>query len=58
MLDPNFQDSAQQQRLSQQKMEAMKLLMDEIVTNPSSKNIDKLKEVMDFLDVPSSNTDE
>jgi hypothetical protein len=58
MLDPNFQDSAQQQRLSQQKMEAMKLLLDEIVTNPSSKNIDKLKEVMDFLDVPSSNTDE
>ena len=50
MLDPNFQDSSQQQRLSQQKMEAIKLLMDQTLSNPDTENINKLK---DLMGVPS-----
>jgi hypothetical protein len=53
MLDPNFQDSSQQQRLSQQKMEAIKLLMDQTLSNPDTENINKLKDLMGVPSEPS-----
>jgi hypothetical protein len=53
MLDSNFQDPSQQQRLSQQKMEAIKLLMDETLSNPDTENINKLKELMGVPIEPS-----
>lgn len=50
MLDPRFQDPKQQERLKKQKSEAMKVIMSEIIDNPASKENDKLKNVLDFLD--------
>jgi hypothetical protein len=59
MLDSNFQDPTQQQRLSQQKMEAIKLLMDQTLSNPDTENINKLKDLMGVLsDPPEYSTDE
>jgi hypothetical protein len=46
MLDPNFQDPAQQQRLSHQKMKAIEILMDQTLSNPDTENINKLKNLM------------
>jgi hypothetical protein len=58
MLDPHFQDPKRQQRLSQQKMEAIQLLMSGIIPHPSQENIDKLKKVMGVLDTPLPNIEE
>jgi len=58
MLDSNFQDPAQQQRISQQKMEAIKLLMDKTLSNPDTENINKLKELMGVpIEPPEHKTD-
>ena len=59
MIDPNFQDPKQLQRLHQQKMEAMKVLMSEIIDNPSGTKVDELKKVIDYLDTkPSVNNED
>jgi hypothetical protein len=59
MLDRNFQDPAQQQRLSHQKMKAIEILMDETLLNPDTENIRKLKDFMGVLsDPPEYNTAE
>lgn len=54
MIDPNFRDPEQLQRLHIQKMDAMKVLMSEIIDNPSGVKVDELKKVIDFLDKPAS----
>jgi len=54
MIDPNFTDSEQLQRLHQQKMEAMKVLMSEIIDNPGGVKVDELKKVIDYLDKSST----
>jgi len=57
MIDPRFQNPEQLQRL-QQKMEAMKVLMAEIIDNPTGVKVDEMKKVIDFLDTkPSSNNE-
>ena len=53
MLDPNFQDPSQQRRLSDQKLEAIKLLMDQTLSNSDIKNINKLKDLMGVPSEPS-----
>jgi hypothetical protein len=58
MIDPNFHDPEQLQRLHQQKMEAMKVLMSEIIDNPSGTKVDELKKVIDYLDKPNTNVTE
>ena len=58
MLDPNFQDPEQLQRLHQQKMDAMKVLMSEIIDNPSGVKVDELKQVIDYLDKQNNNVTE
>lgn len=55
MVDPNFIDPEQQSRVYHQKMEAMKLLMSEIIDNP---NANDLKQVVDYLDKKQSTNDE
>jgi len=57
MIDPNFKSPEQLQRLHQQKMEAMKVLMSEIIDNPSMSNTSELKKVIDYLDTKPSVTD-
>ena len=52
MIDPNFTNPEQLQRLHQQKMEAMKVLMSEIIDNPGGVKVDELKKVIDYLDKP------
>ena len=47
-LDPN-----QLQRVHKQKMEAVKLLMTEIIDNSSTIHMDDLKQVIDYLDKDS-----
>ena len=55
MIDPHFQPSpSEQQSLSQQKMEAIQLLMDQTVSNPDMENINKLKDIMGILSEPST----
>jgi hypothetical protein len=58
MIDPRFTDPEQLQRLHQQKMEAMKVLMNEIIDNPSMSNVSELKKVIDYLDKDSNNNDD
>lgn len=53
MVDSKFTDHEQLQRLHQQKMEAMKVLMSEIIDNPSGVKVDELKQIIDYLDKPS-----
>jgi hypothetical protein len=57
MIDPNFQDPEQLQRLHRQKMEAMKVLMSEIMDNPSMSNTSELKKVIDYLDKDPNNSE-
>jgi hypothetical protein len=52
MDSSNFQDPKQQDRLHQQKMDAVKVLMSEIIDNPNTKDSENLKQVIDFLDKP------
>lgn len=54
MLDSNFRDPGQQQRLSQQRIEAIKLLMNETLSKPDTENINKLK---DLMGVPSESVE-
>lgn len=56
MIDPQFIDPEQLQRVHQQKMEAMKVLMTEIIDNPSGVKVDELKKVIDYLDKPVNNS--
>jgi hypothetical protein len=55
MIDPNFQDPEQQSRVYQQKMEALKLLMSEIIDNPNVKENENIKKVIDYLDSREDN---
>lgn len=55
MIDKNFQDPEQQQRLQKQKMEAMKVLMSELIDNPSGIETNELKQVIDYLDKTNDN---
>ena len=55
MIDPNFRDPEQLQRLHKQKMDAMKVIMSEIIDNPSGIKVDELKQVIDYLDKPATN---
>jgi len=50
MIDPTFADGEQAQRLYKQKMEAMKILMTEIIDNPSGVKVEDMKKVVDYLD--------
>ena len=54
MIDPNFTNPEQLQRLHQQKMEAMKVIMSEIIDNPGGVKVDELKKVIDYLDKPTT----
>jgi len=54
MIDPNFTNPEQLQRLHQQRMEAMKILMSEIIDNPGGVKVDELKQVIDYLDKPAT----
>lgn len=58
MSDIKFNDPEQLQRLHQQKMEAMKVIMSEIIDNPGGVKVDELKKVIDFLDTPPTLNDE
>jgi hypothetical protein len=58
MIDKNFQNTEQLQRLHKQKMEAMKVLMAEIIDNPTGVKVDEMKKVIDYLDKDSNNNDE
>jgi len=58
MIGDQFQDPKQQQRLHKQKMEAMKVLMSEIIDNPSGVKVDELKQVIDYLDKENNNVTE
>jgi len=49
-MKENFQDDNQKERLHQQKMDAVKVLMSEIIDNPNAKESQNLKQVIDFLD--------
>jgi hypothetical protein len=55
-MDSNFQDPKQQERLHQQKMDAVKVLMSEIIDNPNAKDSINLKQVIDYLDKPTNNS--
>ncbi len=58
MIDPNFRDQEQIQRVHQQKMEAMKVLMSELIDNPTGVEVDEMKKVIDYLDTkPSVNNE-
>jgi hypothetical protein len=58
MIDPNFRDPEQIQRVHQQKMEAMKVLMSELIDNPTGVKVDEMKKVIDYLDTkPSVNNE-
>lgn len=57
MIDPHFQDPEHLQRLQQQKMDAMKIIMSEMIDNPSGVKVDELKKVIDYLDKPNTNND-
>jgi hypothetical protein len=54
MLDPNFKDPKVQQRLRQQKNEALKVIMSEIIDNPFSKENKNLKNLVDYLDTDNN----
>ena len=54
MIDQSFRDPEQLQRLHKQKMDAMKVLMSEIIDNPSGIKVDELKQVIDYLDKPAT----
>jgi hypothetical protein len=54
MIDPRFTDPEQLQRLHKQKMDAMKVLMSEIIDNPRGDKVDELKKVIDYLDKPAT----
>ena len=54
MIDPNFTNPEQLQRLHQQKMDAMKIIMSEIIDNPGGVKVDELKKVIDYLDKPTT----
>jgi hypothetical protein len=56
MIDPRFTDQEQLQRLHKQKMDAMKVLMSEIIDNPKGDKVNELRQVIDYLD--KSATDE
>jgi hypothetical protein len=58
MIDPRFTDPEQLQRLHQQKMDAMKVIMSEIIDNPSSVTTKDLMKIVDYLDKDSNNNDE
>jgi hypothetical protein len=58
MIDPRFTDPEQLQRIHQQKSEAMKVLMSEIIDNPGGVKVDELKKVIDFLDKQPTINDE
>jgi len=58
MIDPNFIDPVQQERLQKQKMEAMKVLMSELIDNPTGVEVDEMKKIIDYLDTkPSVNNE-
>ena len=58
MIDPNFRDPEQIQRVHQQKMEAMKVLMSELIDNPTGVEVDEMKKIIDYLDTkPSVNNE-
>lgn len=54
-FDPQQLDPNQLQRVHKQKMEAVKLLMTEIIDNPSTIHMNELKQVIDYLDKDSDN---
>lgn len=58
MIDPNFADPERAQLLHSQKMEAMKVLMSEIIDNPGGVKVDELKQVINFLDKKPTLNDE
>jgi hypothetical protein len=59
MIDPNFTDPAQQERVQKQKMEAMKVIMSELIDNPTGVEVDEMKKVIDYLDTkPSVNNED
>jgi hypothetical protein len=58
MIDSRFNDPEQIQRLHQQKMDAMKVIMSEIIDNPASVNKQDLMKVIDYLDQNSNNNDD
>lgn len=55
MIDPNFADPEKAHKLHAQKLEAMKMLMNEIVDNPESVKMNDLQKVINFLDQSTTN---
>ena len=43
------QEAERSSRVYQQKMETMKILMDEITSNKNTSEVDKLKQIYDYL---------
>jgi len=43
------QEAERSSRVYQQKMETMKILMDEITSNRNTSEVDKLKQIYDYL---------
>jgi len=56
-MDSRFTDPEQLQRLHKQKMEAIKVLMSEIIDNPGGVKVDELQQVINFLDKPQTSND-
>jgi len=56
MINQNFRDPEQLQRLHKQKMDVMKVLMSEIIDNPNGVKVDELKQVIDYLDKPATDS--
>jgi len=50
MIDPTFADGEQAQRLYKQKMETMKVLMNEIIDNPSGVKKEDMMKVLNYSD--------
>jgi hypothetical protein len=55
MVDPRFTDPEQLQRVHQQKMDVMKVIMTEIIDNPSPKISKDLMKIVNYLDRDSNN---
>lgn len=45
-----FQDPNQQERLHKQKMDAVKVLMGEMLDNPNTKDDNNMQKLVDYLD--------
>jgi hypothetical protein len=55
MIDYSSTDPEELSNLHKQKMEEVKLMMDNIVTNPSNVSVDDIRKVIDYSITPTEN---